>query len=231
MVRRRPRAQRSALGRRRQNTPVPFSVQGVVYLEDTMARRARPRRASCRGRLTFDDSEAVAVEGLPISSCSLPWTSSADGVGTRPRVRRRVDGVRGDCRTGIRRRSTDRVEHLDRPRVSAYVAMLPVDAAPFLGDRPPDTALSLRTGTPSDGTRGDRVSRATHESTAGAAAAAARRRPARIGARPRAAGRGGRGTDGCRRSGGGLLLDGGLPRSCVFVLSLLLRLVGSMLRC
>ena len=57
----------------------------------------------------------------------------------------------------------------DRPRVSAYVAMLPVDAAPFLGDRPPDTALSLptRERLRTTRTRGDRACRATHESTAG----------------------------------------------------------------
>ena len=96
------------------NTPVPFSVQGVVYLEDTMADTGALRVVpSCRGRLgAIDDSEAVAVEG-PAGSLVLfasVWTSSADGVGTRPRVRRRVDGVRGDCHAGgIRRRSTVRV--------------------------------------------------------------------------------------------------------------------------
>ena len=93
------------------NTPVPFSVQGVVYLEDTRAETGALRVVpSCRGRLgSIDDSEAVAVEG-PAGSLVLfasVWTSSADGVGTRPRVRRRVDGVRGDSRAGgTRPRST-----------------------------------------------------------------------------------------------------------------------------
>ena len=56
------------------NTPVPFSVQGVVYLEDTMADTGALRVVpSCRGRLaTVDDSEAVAVEGLlGRSSCGI----------------------------------------------------------------------------------------------------------------------------------------------------------------
>ena len=93
------------------STPVPFSVQGVVYLEDTFSETGALRVVpSCRGRLgSIDDSEAVAVEG-PAGSLVLfasVWTSSADGVGTRPRVRRRVDGVRGDCRAGgTRPRST-----------------------------------------------------------------------------------------------------------------------------
>ena len=96
------------------NTPIPFSVQGVVYLEDTRAETGALRVVpSCRGRLgAIDDSEAVAVEGAAGSLVLFAsvWTSSADGVGNRPRVRRRVDGVRGDCRAGgIRRRSTVRV--------------------------------------------------------------------------------------------------------------------------
>ena len=61
------------------NTPVPFSVQGVVYLEDTMAETGALRVVpACRGRLgAIDDSEAVAVEG-PAVLWSFVWTSSAN---------------------------------------------------------------------------------------------------------------------------------------------------------
>jgi hypothetical protein len=97
--------------------PVPFSVQGVVYLEDTMADTGALRVVpACRGRLgSIDDSEAVAVEGAA-GSLILWHSATKHGPG----------------------RNTS-----DRPRVSAYIAMLPVDASPFLGKRPPDTALSL----------------------------------------------------------------------------------------
>lgn len=99
------------------NTPVPFSVQGVVYLEDAQAETGALRVVpSCRGCLaTIDDSEAVAAEG---SAGSLVLWHAATKHGPGRNM-------------------------FDRPRVSAYVAMLPVDAAPFLGNRPPDTALSL----------------------------------------------------------------------------------------
>lgn len=101
--------------------PIPFSVQGVVYLEDTLADNGALRVVpSCRGRLaSVDDSEAVAVEGSA-GSLVLWHAATKHGPGANAS---------------------------DRPRVSAYVAMLPVDAAPFLGDdRPPDAALSLADG-------------------------------------------------------------------------------------
>ena len=112
MVRRRSRAAVVCTGTWMWPTPVPFSVQGVVYLEDTMAEAGASVVPSCRGRL---------------------------GRSTTPRPSRsRGDAVARAVAFGDEARSGS--EHLDRPRVSAYVAMLPVDASPFLGDRPPDTA-------------------------------------------------------------------------------------------
>ena len=111
------------------NWPVPFVVQGVLYLEDTPAEQGalrvvpgfhrrleawsaaqpsdrnaeRPEGAAARAL----EDEAVAV-GAPAGSLVL-WHSLLPH-GPAPN--------RGQA-----------------PRVSAYVTMLPVDAAPFLGER------------------------------------------------------------------------------------------------
>ncbi|KAH8075344.1 hypothetical protein JL721_1348 [Aureococcus anophagefferens] len=114
--------------------PVPFSVQGVVYLEATDASTGALRVVpGCRGRLaslreawrsTGADAhagEAVAAEG-PAGTLVLWHGATHHGPG------RNVG---------------------ERPRVSAYVAMLPVDAAPFVGPRRPSYPLSLSdAGTP-----------------------------------------------------------------------------------
>ena len=132
--------------------PVPFSAQGVVYLEATDAATGALRVVpGCRGRLaslreawrsTGADAhagEAVAAEG-PAGTLVLWHGATHHGPG------RNVG---------------------ERPRVSAYVAMLPVDAAPFVGPRRPTYPLSLSdAGTlaydadPDSATRLDRGARA-----------------------------------------------------------------------
>lgn len=104
---------------------VPFAVQGVVYLEDTPpdrgALRVVPRSRGNLGELRNSIKAGAAVESKAAAGSAgslVLWHSSTlHGPG----------------------RNTSRA-----PRVSAYVAMLPVDAAPFLGPSDdPDRALSL----------------------------------------------------------------------------------------
>eukprot|EP00966_Prymnesium_polylepis_P326978 7382851-Prymnesium_polylepis.1 len=121
---------------RRGSWPVPYVIQGVVYLEATSAAqgalrvvpgfhrqlaawdstqpasRSSERPEGAAGRALLE--EAVAVEG---GAGSLVLWHSLLPHGPAPNV--------GSL-----------------PRISAYVAMLPVDAAPFLGGRPADTPLS-----------------------------------------------------------------------------------------
>ena len=79
-----------------------------------------------RALATADDSEAVAVVDL-----LGVWSQVFEGLGT------------------------DGSEHARPPRVSPR-RDAPVDAAPFLGDRPPDTALSLSDSGATRRDRGDR---------------------------------------------------------------------------
>jgi hypothetical protein len=104
------------------STKIAFVVQGVVYLESTPEARGALRvvpGSHKRAKLlamSKEQPEAVAVSGE--AGTLVLWHS---GVMHGP-------GVNLDV----------------APRVSAYVAMLPVDAAPFLGpDRPTNAALSL----------------------------------------------------------------------------------------
>jgi len=122
---------------RREAWPVPFSVQGVVYLEDTSAlqgalrvvpgfhrrfeawdaarNRSSSRTASADATAALE-AEAVPVEG-PAGSLVLWHSLLPHGPG--PNIGR-------------------------APRVSAYVTMLPVDAAPFVGaGRAADTPLGM----------------------------------------------------------------------------------------
>lgn len=114
--------------------PVPFAIQGIVYLEDTSAeqgplrvvpgfhRRLRewsatqPKDRSGRSCPRSLQDEAVSVPG-PAGSLLVWMSSLAHGPG----------------------RNTGK-----SPRVSAYVAMLPVDASRYLGsNRRSDMPLSM----------------------------------------------------------------------------------------
>ena len=111
------------------DAPVPFVVQGVVYLEDTPADRGALRVVPrSRGRLAAL-AEAVAADG---AGAHLPESVAAEGAA----------GTLVLWHSATHHGPGRNVS--DRPRVSAYVAMLPVDAGPFLGPtRPPSAALSL----------------------------------------------------------------------------------------
>ena len=122
---------------RESHWPVPYVMQGVVYLEDTKAEQGALRVVPGFHRRLHDWSKeqpanrsaerpdgaaaeklaalAVAVEG---KSGSLVIWHSLLPHGPAPN-------------TG------------SRPRVSAYVTMLPVDAGPFLGPRPSDAPLGM----------------------------------------------------------------------------------------
>ncbi|KAJ1449224.1 hypothetical protein M885DRAFT_573081 [Pelagophyceae sp. CCMP2097] len=108
--------------------PVPFVVQGVVYLEDTPADRGAlrvvpgsHRRANeCR---KLRDSDAAALDGDAVAISGGPGTLVLWHSGALHGPGRNVGAT---------------------PRVSAYVAMLPVNARLFLGAAAPhDAALSL----------------------------------------------------------------------------------------
>ena len=148
------------------NTPVPFSVQGVVYLEDTMAETGALRVVpSCRGRLaTVDDSEAVAVEG-PAGSLVL-------FCGIRPMAW-------GMACTAVDGRGVNTVAFGDEARsgsrLRAFRPMSP--CSPWMprrslaiGLRTPRCRWPTRARLRTTRTRGDPACRATHASTAGAAA-------------------------------------------------------------
>lgn len=105
--------------------PVPMAVQGVVYLEKTTADmgalrvvpKSHRRIVELSSRPHSHHEEEVAVEGE--AGTLVMWHSATlHGPG-----RNTVEG-------GL-------------PRISAYVAMLPVDASPFNGGRSRDAPLSL----------------------------------------------------------------------------------------
>lgn len=122
---------------RESHWPAPYVMQGVVYLEDTRAEqgalqvvprfhrrlhvwsKGQPANRSAE-RPEGAAAEALAAEAVPLegSAGSLVIWHSLLPHGPAPN-------------TGT------------RPRVSAYVTMLPVDAAPFLGPRPPDAPLGM----------------------------------------------------------------------------------------
>ena len=115
--------------------PVPFAIQGLVYLEacahDQGALRVVPRfhhRLEGWSRALPSDRDGMrpSPESLPLSE-AVPL---AGGVGAL------VVWCSALPHGPTRNLST-------RPRVSAYLSMLPVDAAPFLGARGRDGSEPL----------------------------------------------------------------------------------------
>lgn len=110
--------------------PVPFVVQGVIYLERTLADQgalrvvpqSHRRLRELRDRRDRLGSGAFAADSVPVvgeAGTLVLWHSAL---------------LHGPGRN---------VMQGGPPRVSAYVAMLPVDAAPFNGGRRHDAPLSL----------------------------------------------------------------------------------------
>ncbi|CAE7777190.1 tars3 [Symbiodinium sp. CCMP2592] len=113
--------------------PVPFAVQGIVYLEDTTAELGALRVVPGFHRRLGTWSPSFG----PRSGRSCPECLQKEA---EP-----VEGTAGSLVLWLSvlphgpSRNRGRV-----PRVSAYVAMLPVDAAPFLGEgRSPERPLSM----------------------------------------------------------------------------------------
>ena len=127
--------------------PVPFAVQGVVYLEDTSADmgalRVVPgfRERFAAWSAARGDREPPLGAASPTSE-GLLRAGSADAVDPALRAVAAA-GRAGDLVLWHTLAPHGPARNVGRaPRVSAYVAMLPVDARPFLGARrAPDAPL------------------------------------------------------------------------------------------
>lgn len=142
--------------------PIPFAVQGVVYLEDTPAHLGALRVVPAFHRHFQDWSKAQPKtrdgENFPMSPSDIHTGGSAGafddrGEGGAP-PEAQADFTAGFNPVPVEGKAGDLVIwHVllphgpgrnlgSAPRVSAYVTMLPVDAGPFLGPgRDPRTPL------------------------------------------------------------------------------------------
>lgn len=117
----------------RDHWPVPFAVQGVVYLEDT----------------ALDQGPLHVVPGFHRQFAAWDAAQSAGRDGRRPAPDSTPRAVPVAASAGDLVLWHSLLPHGPgrnvgaRPRISAYVAMLPVDAAPFLGGRRADAPLSM----------------------------------------------------------------------------------------
>ena len=123
---------------RRRSWPVPYAVQGVIYLEDTSAEQGALRVVRGFHR-RFEDWDA----SQPTNRSTLRPDADAEA-----ELMREAEPIEGKAGSLVLWHSL--LPHGPAPnvgtapRVSAYVTMLPVNAAPFLGpDRPPDTPLNM----------------------------------------------------------------------------------------
>eukprot|EP00933_Yihiella_yeosuensis_P036473 TRINITY_DN3021_c1_g1_i2.p1 TRINITY_DN3021_c1_g1~~TRINITY_DN3021_c1_g1_i2.p1 ORF type:complete len:387 (-),score=49.59 TRINITY_DN3021_c1_g1_i2:1212-2345(-) len=114
--------------------PVPFAIQGVVYLEDTKAEQGSLRVVpGFHKRLQKWSSEQPKDR----SGRECPESLSAEAVAT--------EGKAGSLIVWLSVLPHGPGRNIsETPRISAYVAMLPVDASPFLGPgRRSDLPLSM----------------------------------------------------------------------------------------
>ncbi|CAJ1409566.1 unnamed protein product [Effrenium voratum] len=126
--------------------PVPFAIQGIVYLEDTPAELGALRVVPGFHRLLGPWSKSFGQR----SGRECPAQLQA--------MARHVEAKAGSLVLWLSALPHGPSRNVGRvPRVSAYVAMLPVDAAPFLGPgRDPATPLSMAdAGTLRYGSAGD----------------------------------------------------------------------------
>jgi hypothetical protein len=132
---------RAAAARRAQrpsNWPVPYVVQAAVYLEDTSARQGALRVV--RG---FHRRLAEWSAGQPANrSAERPEGAAAEALAAEAAP---LEGRAGSLVVWHSLLPHGPAPNTgDAPRVSAYVTMLPVDAAPFLGpSRSPDAPLGM----------------------------------------------------------------------------------------
>ncbi|CAE8646589.1 unnamed protein product, partial [Polarella glacialis] len=114
--------------------PVPFAVQGVLYLEDTAADQGALRVVPGFHRRLAEWSKSQPSDR---SGRECPQSLQAGAVP--------VPGPAGSLVLWHSLLPHGPTRNVSRaPRVSAYVSMLPADAAPYLGPgRPSDTPLSM----------------------------------------------------------------------------------------
>jgi hypothetical protein len=118
--------------------PVPYTIQGVVYLEETLASQGALRVVPGfhRGLAGWSDRQPAN------RSAERPEGTAADELNAS------AVSVAGDAGTLVLWHSA--IPHGPganfgwAPRISAYVTMHPVDASPFLGEgRPADSPLGM----------------------------------------------------------------------------------------
>ncbi|KAL1514651.1 hypothetical protein AB1Y20_003741 [Prymnesium parvum] len=121
---------------RRAAWPVPYVIQGVVYLENTTAVQGALRVVpGFHRRLASWESTQMVNRSAERPEGASALALEAEAIP--------VEGTAGSLvlwHSLLPHGPAPNVGTL--PRVSAYVAMLPVDAAPFLGGRPAETPLS-----------------------------------------------------------------------------------------
>eukprot|EP00908_Phaeocystis_cordata_P016001 Transcript_27212.p1 GENE.Transcript_27212~~Transcript_27212.p1 ORF type:complete len:426 (+),score=127.26 Transcript_27212:47-1279(+) len=123
---------------RRNNWPVPYVVQGVVYLEETTAEQGALRVVpGFHRRLAAWDAEQPADRGAERPEGDAAAALDAEAVA--------LAAGAGSLVVWHSLLPHGPAPNLGAaPRVSSYVTMLPVDAGPFLGpSRPADTPLGL----------------------------------------------------------------------------------------
>ena len=123
---------------RRVAWPVPYVIQGVVYLNDTTAQQGALRVVPGFHR-QFEEWDATQPANR---SAERPEGKAARSLGERAVAVEAAAGSLVVWHSLLPHGPAP--NRADAPRVSAYVSMLPVDAAPFLGPgKSADTPLNM----------------------------------------------------------------------------------------